>query len=140
MNLLKNTISYLLILVIISSGIPIYLVEDATHDGVIDLEDAILQVQDFTESAESTISFSLHLEKMVSTLSSIAGLKTLINPNKEDKSSQKSASIVVPLDTISNSFTIHFPHDLTGTKKYPKHLIIYESKSFAPTTPPPRIS
>ena len=44
---MKNITAILLVLVISTTGIPCFLVEDASHDGTVDLQDVILQVQDF---------------------------------------------------------------------------------------------
>jgi hypothetical protein len=140
MNLLKNIISLLLIFLIASSALPLYQVEDASHDGLVDLEDAILQVQDFTRSADSSVAFSLRFEKMLNTFSSVAGLKKLIAPNKENKSAKHQASIVIAPDKITNSFSIHLPPKLTCLEDYPEYLVSYESRHLDPSSPPPRIS
>jgi hypothetical protein len=82
MNLIKNIMSILLVLVISTTGIPCFLVEDVSHDGTVNLQDALLQVKDFAKSADGSASFDFRFEKMLNTLSSVAGLKKLIDPDK----------------------------------------------------------
>jgi hypothetical protein len=138
MNLIKNIISFVLILVIASTGIPCFLAEDASRDGTVDLQDAILQVQDFSAAADSSFSFALGFEKMLNTLSSVAGLKNLIDPNKESKSSKHQSNLVITPDKITNSFSIKLPPLLTGTETYTEKPLLYESRSLDPSIPPPR--
>ena len=140
MNLMKNITSILLVLVISTTGIPCYLAEDASCDGMVDLQDAILQVQDFSESANGSVSFSFRFEKMLNTLCSIAGLKNLINPNKESKSSKHQIKVVIAPDKSVNSFSIHLPPLLISTVEYTEHLVSYQSRALDPSIPPPRIS
>jgi len=140
MNLIKNITSILLVLVISTTGIPCFLAEDASRDGTVDLQDVILQVQDFTESAEDHGSFNFRFEKMLNTLSSVASLKTLIDPDKESKSSKHQGSIIISPDRIINSFSIHLPPLLSGMEEYSEHLIVYKSRTLDPSIPPPRIS
>ena len=75
MTFAKNIISLALAVLIASSGVPAYLAEDASRDGRVDLQDVILQVQDFTEAADSAVSFSFSFGKTLNSLSSVAGLK-----------------------------------------------------------------
>ena len=140
MNLMKNITSILLVLVISTTGIPCFLAEDASRDGTVDLQDVILQVQDFTESAEDHGSFGFRFEKMLNTLASVARLKTLIYPDKESKSSKHQGSIIISPDRIINSFSIHLPPLLSGMEDYSEHLIVYKSRTLDPSIPPPRIS
>ena len=140
MALMKNITSILLVLVISTTGIPCFLAEDASRDGTVDLQDVILQVQDFTESAESNVSFDFRFEKMLNTLSSVASLKTLIDPDKESKSSKHQGNIIISPDRITNSFSIHLPPLLSGMEEYSEHLIVYKSRTLDPSIPPPRIS
>lgn len=140
MDLIKNILSTLLILLVTSSGLPVYMMEDASRDGTVDLQDAIMQVQDFVQSAEGQVSFSFRFEKMFNTLSSVAGLKSLIDPDKESKSSKHQIKVVVAPDKITNSFFINLPRLQTGTEVYTENFLLYESRVFEPTIPPPRLS
>ena len=137
---MKYITSFLLVLVISISGLPVFLVEDASHDGTVDLQDAILQVQDFSESADSSFSFALGFEKMLHTLSSVAGLKNFIDPNKESKSSKHQSNLVITPAKITNSFSIKLPPLLTGRETYSEKPLLYESRASDPSIPPPRIS
>jgi len=138
MNLMKNITAILLILAVAATGIPCHMAEDASCDGMVDLQDAVLQVQDFSESADSPVSFSFQFEKMLNTLCSIAGLKNLIDPNKESKSSKHQSNQVVSPDKITNSFSIQLPPLLMNTEMYSENPHIYESRTLDPSIPPPR--
>ena len=122
MKLMRNIMSILLVLVISTTGIPCFLAEDASRDGTVDLQDVILQVKDFTESAESNVSFGFRFEKMLNTLSSVANLKTLIDPDKESKSSKHQVNIIVSPDKITNSFSIHVPPLFSGIEEYSENI------------------
>ena len=140
MKLLENITSILLVLVISTTGIPCFLAEDASHDGIVDLHDAILQVKDFADSADGSKSFGFRFEKMLNTLSSVAGLKTLIDPDKESKSSQNQVNGSISLDKITNSFSIRVSSMLSSTAEYFQNISTYESRTLDPSFPPPRIS
>ena len=140
MKLLKNITSILLVLVISTTGIPCFLAEDASHDGIVDLQDAIMQVKDFAVSADGSASFGFRFEKMLNTLSSVAGLKTLIDPDKESKSAKHQIKVVIAPDKSVNSFSIHLPPLLMSTEEYTEHLVSYQSRALDPSIPPPRFS
>ena len=140
MNLVKNITGILLVLVMVSTGIPCYMMEDASCDGMVDLQDAILQVKDFAGSADDSASFGFRFEKMLNTLSSVAGLKTLIDPGKESKSAKHQIKVVIAPDKSVNSFSIHLPPLLMSTAEYTEHLVSYQSRALDPSTPPPRFS
>jgi hypothetical protein len=140
MHLIKYITGIFLVIVISTTGIPCYMVEDASHDGTVDLQDAILQVKGFAESADGSASFGFSFEKMLDTLSSVAGLKTLIDPNKESKSSQNQVNVSISLDKITNSFSIRVPSMLSSTAEYFQNIFLYESRTLDPSIRPPRIS
>ena len=137
---MKNITSIVLALVISTTGIPCFLIEDASRDGAVDLQDVILQVQDFTEAAEGIVSFDYRFEKMLSTLSHVADLKTLLNPDKEKKSTKHQLKLVISPDRFINSFSIHVPPQFSGSEEYYEYLTVYESRDLDPSVPPPRIS
>ena len=140
MNLMKNIMSILLVLVISTTSIPCFLVEDASHDSTVDLQDAVLQVKDFVESVDGAASFDFRFEKMLNTLSSVAGLKTLIDPNKGSKSSKHQSNVGISLDKITNSFSIHLPPMLSSTVEYSQNISTYGARYLDPSSPPPRTS
>ena len=55
----------MLTLAISSSGIPVYMIEDVSRNGVVDLEDAIMQVQDLTQSTSTTGGFEYNFENLL---------------------------------------------------------------------------
>ena len=140
MNLIKNITGILLVVVMATTGIPCYMMEDASCDGMVDLQDAILQVQDFSESAARPVSFSFRFEKMLNTFCSVAGLKKLIDPNKESKSSKHQSTQVVSPERITNSFSIQLPPLLLTRAEFPENSTTYDSRTLDPSIPPPRIS
>ena len=140
MTLIKYIISIFLVLVISMSGIPCFMVEDASRDSIIDLKDVILQVQDFSGSAENSDSFVFNYEKMLNTLSSVAGIKTVVNPNNENSSSKHQSKFVINADKITNSFALHLPLLLISREEHPDNSVIFESRYLDPSSPPPRFS
>ena len=89
MTLSKHIINIALVVAIIIAGLPFYRSEDASRDQVIDLKDAVLLVKDFSQTAEHPEAFSASMEKVISTLNIVSGLKTDIQPNDHAKSSSK---------------------------------------------------
>ena len=140
MKLLRCIVSLVLTLAISSSGIPVYMIEDVSRNGVVGLEDAIIQVQDLTQSSSSTGGFEFNFENLLNTLSAVAGLKSLVNPNKESKSSKHQVKVTISPDKITNSFSIHIPPLLSSSEEYPEHSAVYESRPPDSSTPPPRLT
>ena len=56
-----------------------------------DLEDAVLLVRDFARTAEDTTAFTASVEKVVSTMNVVAGLKAVISHTDDTK--LKAASV-----------------------------------------------
>ena len=140
MKFLRCIVSLVLTLAISSSGIPVYMIEDVSRNGVVGLEDAIMQVQDLTQSTSSTAGFEFSFENLLNTLSAVAGLKNLVNPNKESKSSKHQVQVTISPDKIINSFSIHLPPLLSSSEEYPEHSAFYASRTLDASTPPPRIA
>ena len=141
MNLLRYTATVFLIIVITMSGVPHFLAEDTSRDGMLDLDDVILQVQALANSADdSSASFDSSFEKMMNTLASVAGLKTLINPGKESGTTKQQANLVISPDKICNSISFHLPLLLTVTQKYVEPPVIHAPGFRDPAVPPPRLS
>jgi hypothetical protein len=139
MNIANRITTVFLVVVISMACVPCYMMEDASHNCMVDLEDAILQVQDLTEAADCG-SFCFRFEKMLNTLSTVAGLKTLIAPHNESRTSKHQGNIVILPDKITNSFSAHFPPLLQNSVRYSESIISYESRTPDPSIPPPRIS
>jgi len=139
MNLMKYITSLLLVLVVATTGLPVFLAEDANRDGMIGLEDVILHVQDFSASAQDSTSFSIGFEKMLNTLSSLADLKTIIDPNRENNKSGHQVNMTISIAKITNTFSISLVPELTGTEQYFENSVLFESRTLPPATPPPRI-
>jgi hypothetical protein len=140
MKLLRCIVSLVLALAISSSGIPVNMIEDVSRNGVVGLEDAIMQVQDLAQSPSSTAGFEFNFENLLNTLSAVAGLKNLVNPNKESKSSKHQVQVAISLDKITNSFSLLIPPLLSSTGEYPEHSVVYASRPLDASTPPPRFA
>lgn len=90
MKLTNPIISIVLVVLMVAYSLPHFLPEDANRDAVIGLNDAISQVRDFAETAEKPTAFASSVEKMLSTLHVVAGLKILIKPEKDPTSAHAS--------------------------------------------------
>lgn len=82
MKTLRHILCLILIATLMASGIPMYNSEDATMDLRVGLEDAVLRVQDFARSAETSAGFSESVARAVSTLNVVAGIKAVISEDK----------------------------------------------------------
>ena len=81
----KYIISAILIITLLSSGLPLFSPEDANRDSSVTLEDVILHVRDLARSAENPTAFAVSMKKTLSTLYAVAGLKTIIKKNNDIK-------------------------------------------------------
>lgn len=81
----KYIISAILIITLLSSGLPLFSPEDANRDSSVTLEDVILHVRDLARSAENPTAFAVSMKKTLSSLYAVAGLKTIIKKNNNIK-------------------------------------------------------
>ena len=134
---LKNVsriLSVILVLLMLSSGLPLFNPEDANRDQKIGLDDAILQVKDFAGTAEETGSFAARVERMLSTLHVVAGLNTIMKPARDTQSTVASFDLDLPyLVSFSDEFA---PTDVPSSLC--EKSVLYESVVFAPSPPPPQ--
>ena len=86
MQTARHILSALLILGLLSSGLPLTEPEDANRDKRVDLEDAILCIRDLVQTAETPGSFTVEVETAILALYQVADLKTSISPVNETKS------------------------------------------------------
>lgn len=66
MQTAKHILSTTLILTILVSGLPIFSPEDANRDSKVNIEDVILRIQDFAQTADNPSAFAINLENAVS--------------------------------------------------------------------------
>jgi hypothetical protein len=133
MRTARHILSALLVLGLLSSGLHLTGPEDANHDSRVDLEDAILSIRDFVQSAEAPFTFKSTAETAISVLRSVAGLKASIRPPKDAKAPPSSVSPYGQYLLPSINDTFH----LDTSFLVDEHLFFYESLSVKPPTPPP---
>jgi hypothetical protein len=133
MQTARHILSALLVLGLLSSGLHLTGPEDANRDNRVDLEDAILSIRDFVQSAEEPFTFKFTTENAISVLRSVAGLKASIRPPKDTKAAPSSMSPYGQylLPSVHDAFHLDFSFIVD------EHLFSYESLSVKPPTPPP---
>jgi len=83
MQCIKHILSAIVIAALILSGVPVFSPDDASRDNRVDLEDAVLRVRDFAQTAEDPEMFAAGVEKAISALNAVAGLKAIISNHTE---------------------------------------------------------
>jgi len=133
MRTARHILSTLLVLSLLTSGLPLTLPEDANHDKRVDLEDAILCIRDLVRTAESPGPFSFEAETAISVLNRVAGLKRSIGPASDTKSR--------PASLASNGFylvpSVNTAYHAEDSFPLSEDRLRYESFSQEPPTPPP---
>ena len=128
----KYIISAILIITLLSSGLPLFSPEDANRDSSVTLEDVILHVRDLARSAENPMAFAVSMKKTLSTLYAVAGLKTVFKKNNEIKFKTQfgfEIPYLISSNTLlilSNNYSLSFERDF-----------FYESIVISPDPPPP---
>jgi hypothetical protein len=135
MQTARHILSALLILGLVSSGLPLTEPEDANHDKRVDLEDAILCIRDLVQTAKTPGSFAVEEETAISALYQVAELKKSIGPVNDTKSK--------PTSRTSNGFylvsSVNTPDRMEKVSSLPENCILFESLSLEPPTPPPEM-
>ena len=134
MGTAKTILSALLILAVLLSGLPISSLEDANRDSRVDLEDAIRQVRDFARTAYEPEAFKSTIEKAVSTLRIIAGVKANLKPDNDTKS----RPIHLSLDSSYILSTVSFLFHLGICSQVSERSYFYQSIVIRPEIPPPK--
>lgn len=133
MRITKHIIIPVLIVLVLFSGLPVFSPEDANRDISVDLKDAILQVRDFARTAQEPHTFAARVEKALSTLHAVAGLKTVIKQANDKNSSAN--SIYSDLPYIISSYS--FSQPLCIFSKVTEEPVFYKTFIFVPDPPPP---
>ena len=136
MRTARHILSAILVLGLLSSGLHLTGPEDANHDNRVDLEDAILSIRDFVQSAEEPFTFKPTTETAISVLRSVAGLKASIRPPNDAKATPSSVSPFGQylLPSVNDTFRLDFSFLEV------ENPFFYESLSLKPPTPPPEAS
>jgi hypothetical protein len=134
MRVFKNILHFMLVLAILSTGLPLYHPGDANRDERVDLADAILRVKGVAQSVEQPAAFRANLEEALITLTVVAGFRQAI---KADRGQSNPAN---PLGT-----PVLGPLSLAGTWILPVaamprtgHTFLYQSIALKPLSPPPK--
>jgi hypothetical protein len=132
----SHIISIMLVLVMLSSGMPLFHKHDICRNFGINLKDVIIVVKDVAQLEDVTTSFAEKVGQVLSTLNVAAGLKTVIQPQKHNAtvSSFPFSDFLmdhqrVTCDGIFNQYEI--VDDV---------VLNYISIDPSPESPPPRIS
>ena len=102
MRILTPIVNVALVLALIFSGLPLFSLQDANRDSVVNLEDAILHVKGFARTAEEPATFRTQIEKAVSTLYVVSGLKSVIKQAGDTKSTTTLPALDFPYLISSN--------------------------------------
>jgi hypothetical protein len=133
MRALKNIIHLMLVLAILSTGLPLYHPGDANRDGEVDLADAILRVQGVARTAEQPASFKENLEDALITLTAVAGFRKVIKADREQLNQVNPFGTPVfgPLSLVETGILPAAAMPRTG------HTFLYKSIVLKPISPPP---
>ena len=134
MRTARQILTSILVLMILSSGLPVISHEDANRDSRINLEDAILNVRDFARTADNLEAFSSGLGKAIITLKVVAGLKTYYKPTNDSNSPNL-------LSNLNLIYLISSIDNIIPSKRYtPVSIVSFKCDSilFLPETPPPQ--
>ena len=134
MRIARPIFTSILVLMILSSGLPVFSPEDANRDSRVNLEDAILNVRDFARTADDIEAFSSELGKAIITLKVVAGLKTYYKPANDSTSSNFLSNLnliyIIPSIDILIPSERHSQVSIVSSKS--------DSISVLPETPPPQ--
>jgi len=130
----KHAISVMLIVGILTSGLPIFSAEDANRNTRVNLEDLILHVKEFAQSADNPESFAPNIKKIISALHVVAGLKTIIIPEPDARSLNTLPCLNLPY-LLSSNIPLTPPHTYSQVIEKP---ISFQSILSSPDTPPPQ--
>jgi len=136
MQTARHILSAILVFAMLASGLPLFGTEDVNRDSRVDLEDAILCVQDFARTADNPAAFAANFEKTVSALQVVAGLKTVITSAGDAKSITASPSLDSPY--LISLFDFSFAP--AACSKPAGQSFYYQSILSSPDSPPPQAS
>lgn len=134
MRSLRQSISAVVALLLLTSGLPVFSPQDGNRDMRVDLEDAILHIKDLVHSADTPGEFILETRKAISTLHVLAGITTDLRPGNETKSREFQPN-------IERAYLLPSPNSLPRLNTCSiigQQLSLYQSVVIVPDTPPPR--
>jgi hypothetical protein len=135
MSKIRNVFSLILIVMIMATGFPVHQPGDITHDGRIDLQDAVVGVREIASSAHDPLRFKSSLEDAVTAFHVAAGLKKAI---KADRSPTGNPLPEVQPPGLISAFKV--TPTLVATIESSLSIVPYRSVTLSPVTPPPRMA
>ena len=134
MKAARNIISLFLVITMLSVALPLFSPQDVSRDARVDLEDAILNLKELVRSAEKSGSIAATMQKAVSTMYVLAGLKTVIKAERTAASAANSFGVDLPYLVSFYSFSL----SLFPNLKVIENPLIFKSLVVTPHSPPPR--
>ncbi len=134
MKVAKNIVNLFLILAMLSTALPLFDPEDINRDKRMDLDDVVLSVLNFSRSAENPATFIENMERVVSTLNIVAGLKTIIKPQENTNHTKMPSTLDAPY--MISSYDQFLP--VYSGLQFIENSLIYKSLTIPPTSPPPQ--
>ena len=134
MKTYRTILSGFLILMLLSSGMPLFSPPDADRNGAVDLRDAVLNARRLAGAADRPGTFRTGIRNIISSLRTAAGLKSDIGPEKSTKSAATRLTPGFPylLSTTTSPAPARRPARETELSTR------YESIVISPDAPPPR--
>lgn len=136
MRAVRPIIHCILVLAIISAGLPLYQTGDMNRDGKMGLEDAILSVRHLAKAASDEVSFRQTMENALTSLAVAAGLTSVLRSAREPGIDRSLPA--APLFIVTSSYTLESYPSSAPCIAGPS--FCYHSPLLMPPTPPPRIS
>lgn len=128
----SKPILILLVMTILASGLPIFMQADVSRDSRIDLEDVIIWIKGFVQTAEKPANFQNNVYRLISSFEVVAGLKHIIQPDIPKLVHHSALDFPFIISVFQFPwFNLYGPYLIELKKTYRSHVII-------PDTPPPR--
>jgi len=133
MKTARIILSCMLVLAVLSTGMPQKNVADFNGDGATDLADAILGLQKFEKTSENPRTFSVAVSDMITTLQVVAGFKKVIKADQTqgNQSGNNSIPCYGPMTVVEFNLS-HIKSPCETERGY-----LYQSIRITPPTPPP---
>lgn len=135
MRNVRNAIHTMLILSMLSTGIPVHHHGDANHDDKVGLADVILRVRDLVNT-DDQVAFRAGMENVLLSFFVVSGIKKVIKSDREPVIWEHPN--IVPVSAICALQNL--PLMPVGKFLSAEHKHIYDSPPITPLTPPPLFS
>ncbi len=131
---MRRTVHILLILLLAASGMPLFGPGDVNRDGTVGLEDAIMGVKELAVTADEQACFRNGVENALSSLTIVAGLRTVIKAGDDPAGSAGQLTFATPY--LVACAGISLPEGCST--QVPDLSFTYHSTALTPQSPPPR--